>query len=253
MKKIYVVLIAAVVLLSSAVVVLAVHDSRHLTADEAEKEYDELLADAQTISDEQFVAAKLDLLTRIADGDRSQAAEYAAVVRKITDGDYVFADEDVFSFVRELVDVYSALENGELTDGVQSITLQNDDGAATVSISHIACPKYTVTKVENASEEVIYYGERCVKYDGFLGDKLIKVMLYDTRLSEEWASKYPPGEPHVLSDGFAGGTEPVKFMTCFADHSVIIYIGGDIDVVEQNMVTVNELRGSIDFTITPAN
>ena len=37
MKKIYVVLIAAVVLLSSAVVVLAVHDSRHLTADEAEK------------------------------------------------------------------------------------------------------------------------------------------------------------------------------------------------------------------------
>ena len=81
MKKIYVVLIAAVVLLSSAVVVLAVHDSRHLTADEAEKEYDELLADAQTMSDEQFVAAKLDLLTRIADGDRSQAAEYAAVVR----------------------------------------------------------------------------------------------------------------------------------------------------------------------------
>ena len=112
-----------------------------ITADEAEKEYDELLADAQTMSDEQFVAAKLDLLTRIADGDRSQAAEYAAVVRKITDGDYVFADEDVFSFVRELVDVYSALENGELTDGVQSITLQNDDGAATVSISHIACPE----------------------------------------------------------------------------------------------------------------
>ena len=58
MKKIYVVLIAAVVLLSSAVVVLAVHDSRHLTADEAEKEYDELLADAQTMSDEQVVAAK---------------------------------------------------------------------------------------------------------------------------------------------------------------------------------------------------
>lgn len=73
---------------------------------------------------------------------------------------------------------------------MQDITAAANDNGFTVYIEQIFCNRYKIEKIENDEDEIIYYGEKSEKYNGALGDNLIKITLYDTKLSDKWKSKY---------------------------------------------------------------
>ncbi len=250
MKK-YVAVVALAALLVSAIAIGAVQAEEAKAALEIEKMYNSFLAEKESMSDEQYNSAVFDLLKKISNGDKAKAKEYAVILKEITNSECVFKDEDVFSVAKEMLGVAEALHNGTATEGVQSIACAETDKGFRVSVDYIGCRGYTVNKVENPYAEVIHYGEKTEKYNGFLGDNLIKITLYDTSMSKSWKEKYNSYE--VCS--FSGSSEilsTIRFMSYVTpEHATVIYIDSDyvLSVVEQRNEYVKALSGSVDFDV----
>lgn len=250
-KKKYVAIVAVAVLFSSAIAMGAVQAEKAQATLSVEKMYNSFLAEKGSMSDEQYNSSVLNLLKKISIGDKAETKEYAAILKEITNDEYAFEDEDVFSVAKELLDVAEALCDGTATEGVQSITCTESGGGFSVSVGYIGCRGYTVNKVTNPYDEVIYYGEKAKKYDGFLGDSLIKVTLYDTPMSESWREKYNCYETYSFGD-LSSTAANVRFMAYISsEHATVIYIGSNyaLSVVGQDNKHTVALSGSVDFDV----
>lgn len=82
--------------------------------------------------------------------------------------------------------------------------------------------QYEVTNVDN--DEKAYCGEKLLSINQDLGKNIIKVHLFDSADPDEsFYSTYRPWTTYELS----GSDNQLRFMYCYSDHGVLIYIGSD--------------------------
>ena len=149
-------------------------------------------------------------------------------------------------FISFAIFITVVLDQGKQGRGIQDISAVTDgSGNVFVNIKYSDCLGYSV---QNAKEdERIYYGERAVQYDGSLGKNLIKIMLYDTDVSDRLLKLYGAFKPRAFK------WHDLRFMIVpMDDHSIVVYVGSDekLTVEEQNYTKLNEPFGSIRVKIT---
>lgn len=144
-------------------------------------------------------------------------------------------------FISFAIFITVVLNQGKQSRGIQEISAVTDaSGNVFVNIKYSDCLGYSV---QNAKEdERIYYGERAVRYDGFLGKNLIKITLYDTNVSDRLLKLHGTFKPRAF-----------KWHAPMDDHSVVIYVGSDEELVvdEQNYTKLNLPFGSICVRLFP--
>ncbi len=203
--------------------------SKTLTVLEANEAYDELIANAENMNDDEYATSLIRIYEGIAGGNKEMQSEYAALVRKMINDDFEFADHEVFSVAADLAEGIRTLSaNGA---GISGIDSDKHNGQIYINIEQIGCEEYSV---RYANDEMISKGERYEKYDGSLGKNLIKIRLKDSKISTKLKDKYRTFQSYKLND-------IMKFMICpDNDHGIIIYVGSDetfdIDPCENNAV-----------------
>ncbi|MBS6475430.1 MAG: hypothetical protein KH354_05555 [Clostridiales bacterium] len=150
-------------------------------------------------------------------------------------------------FISFAIFITVVLNQGKQSRGIQEISAVTDaSGNVFVNIKYSDCLGYSV---QNAKEdERIYYGERAVRYDGFLGKNLIKITLYDTNVSDRLLKLHGTFKPRAFK------WHNLRFMIApMDDHSVVIYVGSDEELVvdEQNYTKLNLPFGSIRVRLAP--
>ncbi len=214
-----------------------------------ESRYDELMENSESYDEKELMTKLGNLFKSIARERPKYSSEYAALVRRMTNGEFTFEDEDVFDFTSKLSYVYENFANGTIELGVQKLTASSGKDSYTINIEHIGCGKY---KVEMANDEVIYYGERAEIYDGSLGKNLVKITLQDSEYSKAFEMKFKPYEVYELINSMEIKNGGLKLMTCIsADHAVLIYLGTDADIKvdEQGVMFTNEPCGTISVEL----
>ena len=191
---------------------------------EIEQTYDaikEKVEDGE-LSEQALAAEYTKLFENIAKGDKHKVNEYAALLRKITNDEYVFADEEVFKVAKSCAKVLGKMAEGYDDFGVQDIVVtKGADGKYTIGFE--------------------YFGEvRAYSVEKMNDGKSAKVTFYDAKPSVVFKDKYPFGEEHQV--------EGVRFKTEYtADHGFIIYIESEtaLTVEEKELTEVNRPEGTI--------
>lgn len=83
-------------------------------------------------------------------------------------------------------------------------------------------------------------------YDGSLGKNLIKIMLYDTDVSDRLLKLYGTFKPHAFK------WHDLRFMLVpMDDHSIFVYVGSDreLAVEERGYTKLSGLSGSLRIKI----
>ena len=191
---------------------------------EIEQTYDaikEKVEDGE-LSEQALAAEYTKLFENIAKGDKHKVNEYAALLRKITNDEYVFADEEVFKVAKSCAKVLGKMAEGYDDFGVQDIVVtKGADGKYTIGFE--------------------YFGEvRAYSVEKMNDGKSVKVTFYDAKPSVVFKDKYPFGEERQV--------EGVRFKAEYtADHGFIIYIESKtaITVEEKELTEVNRPEGTI--------
>lgn len=174
------------------------------------------------LSEQDIAAEYCKLFENIAKGDKHKVNEYAALLRKITNDEYVFADEEVFEVAESYATVFSKMAEGYDDFGLQDLVVSKaTDGKYTIGFDY--CGEVRAYSVEKMN-------------DG----KSVKVTFYDAKPSVAFEDKYPFGEEHQV--------EGVKFKAEHtADHGLIIYIESEtaLTVEEKELTEVNRPEGTI--------
>ncbi len=240
---------AVCIAIAVAIIVVNANTEPSLSAKDARIKYEAIMNDIETVdSNVKLYYPKLaSFFSEVANGNRWEKAEYAALIREFTQGTIVFSDDEVFSVAKEIADVYSSVANGTKTFGLQDITVSRMDGGMRIAIDHMAIRYYNTCTVENPNEEKLPYGDGYKMYDGSLGKNLIKITLWDCNLSDELAQKHPCYTAFTPVDADGNANTDVKVMFVRLDHSIDVYIGSDkpISVSEQTKVTINRPTESI--------
>ena len=191
---------------------------------EIEQTYDaikEKVEDGE-LSEQALATEYTKLFENIAKGDKHKVNEYAALLRKITNDEYVFADEEVFEVAKSCAKVLGKTAEGYDDFGLQDIVVsKGTDGKYTIGFDY--CGEVRAYSVEKMN-------------DG----KSVKVTFYDAKPSVAFRDKYPFGEEHQV--------EGIKFKAEYtADHGFIIYIESEtaLTVEEKELTEVNRPEGTI--------
>lgn len=242
MKKTIIALVLAVCLIAAiAIAVVMVANAGSVSVEDARAQYESFRNDMKNMSSEQAMLSAADLFSKIADGKRTQKAEFAALVREFTHDTITFNDDETFSVAKEMSDIYSSVANGTKTFGLQDITVSRTDSVMRIAIDQLGIQYYNTCTVQNPDEEIIPRGDKRVTYDGSLGKNLIKITLWDCALSNELAQKYSSYTAYTPVDADGNENTDVKIMFAEVSHSTTIYIGSDnpISVSEQTQVKIN--------------
>lgn len=198
------------------------------TAQEIEEAYENVREKVESgeFSEQQLADEYAKLCEQIAKGTKEQTGEYAALLRKITSGEYEFEDSEVFAVAESCAKVFAKMAEGFEDFGVQDITVRKGTDE-----------KYTIN--------FEYCGETRAYSLGQSDDEdKVKVTFYDAKCSNFFKNKYPFGEEFTI--------EGLKFKTEYtADHGFVIYIDSDValSVEEKELTEVNRPEGTIEFVI----
>lgn len=248
MKKNVSLLILVVFILLCVIVFSGFMVSRWISVANLKNRYETFLKEyAAGMEDQQGYAEMADLFKSISEGDKSKANEYASWVRELTDGRYQFDDDEVFSVAKGLYRVYEALSEGK-TDGIQDISCSGSYGKASIRISFIDLLKYKVSKPD-PDKEMLLRGEKYEKYDGALGENLIKISITGW-VSKAWRDQY--SEFCVYEIPVSDGEQDwnAKFLYYSFEDEITILIGTDraLNVAEQEYVRINQAIGAIELS-----
>ena len=195
---------------------------------EMEQAYKALIEKVQDseLSEQKLAKEYAGLFEEMVKADKAKAGEYAELLRKMTDNECEFTDEEVFEVAESYAIVFAEMAEGFDDFGLQDVVVQKEAfGKSSIGFEYFG--------------EVRAYSVKAIE-DG----QKVEVTFYDARLSEAFLDKYPVGEEHTQKE--------VKFRVEYtADHGVIICISGvGVGVEEKEMTTVNRPEGMIEIIIS---
>lgn len=174
-------------------------------------EYSSLKAEMANLSEQEITKAYADIFDNIAKGSNSKKAEYAGLLRSITNCD--FSDDEVFEVARNFSD---ALEYDDF--GIRGIRVSN---SGRLIVDYLDIGAYRVRNVQ--SNEKMYMGERLVDVDdGTMGTYYMLLELYEVSKNEEFFEQYSLWDVHQIT-----GTNLKIKITPNNSHGYNIYIGSN--------------------------
>ena len=148
------------------------------------------------------------------------------MLRKITEEEFDFEDEDVFSVAESCAMFFKKMTEGYDDFGLQDIVVSRGKNG-----------KYIV--------RFEYFGEvRAYSVDQVNNGEQVKVTFYDAKPSAALLDKYPFAVEHQVD----GLTLKVEYT---ADHGFVVYISGTsvLDAEEKAMTTVDRPEGAIEMEL----
>jgi len=201
--------------------------------------------------DREIALRHAELFKRIADGEAGREKEYAQLLKTITDNTIEFSDNEVFIIADDFAKIFSDIAEGNVDFGIQEVKVVEDSSKELLLIiDYIDVRGYSVRMIDG--DEMVYFGERLVEYDGSLGKHRIKITFYESHASERFAEQYPLWNAHELKSVPAdlGGILKIKG-TYSPEHAFVLYIGSDelISISEQDFTRLNRPIGRIELMI----
>ncbi len=249
MKKVIVFSAIVVAVLSVSLVLMGAGTKSELI-NQVEREYEALetrvenMGTASAGEQTEIMKSYADLLRKIVNGDKSQKAEYAKLVRDITKNTVEFNDDDVFDVAKRMADYTQYVADGNDDVGVQGISIAAD---GTPMIDYIGVRGYSVRTMQSNDQE--YAGEKMVDYDGSLGACRTEITFYDAKASDKFIGQYPLWQVNQI----AGTNLKMKAVYNFS-HGLVIYIGSDapLNIVEKSFTNLTD-RPMDSVNLTAAN
>lgn len=141
------------------------------------------------------------------------------------------------------------LSSCESIIGVSSFDLSpNGDNGFSVSIGCFGASGYLVRQWEG---DTFYKGEQVGSLDDYLYSERVKISLCDIDPLDSFTSEYKPWEAYDREIS----SHSVRFMWCYSDHGIDIYISSDVPlkVEEHNTMTDVPLLENLKINISFAS
>lgn len=216
------------------------------TADEINEKYENLVKQINNMDGSQSYTEMSALMKEISCGDKSQAKDYASLLRKITNNTYDFKDEEVFSTAETLSEILDSFAKGEITDGLQDIEVSTSNGKDAIRINFVDRVKYSISII-NSETDLMPYGESTKKYDESLGNNLFKITVYSST-GKKWNDQYSEYCIYEIPFSDDNKNSGLKFLYYTSDSdSVVIVIGTNevLNIQEQKNTELNKPTGVI--------
>ena len=266
MKKMVLIMVAGITIVSSIVLVLFFYaNNSNLTKDNSDNQVEKIAEEYNQLREQIARGSEMtegeqedksahgyaELFAKIADGAADREKEYAQLLREFTQHTIEFGDNEVFVVADDLAKIYSLMAEGSDDFGVQEIKVAEDSSKElSLIIDYIDLRAYSVRMMDK--DEMEYTGEHLVEYDGSLGKHRIEIIFYDARASAKFSQQYPIWDDHELKDVPADLGFKLNIKGVYTpDHAFVIYVGSDepLSISEQDFTSLNRPMGSIELIL----
>ena len=130
----------------------------------------------------------------------------------------------VSAVVLSVVSIFSLRFFGDTE--LQKVTVKKSGSDEFIlTVSCLECEKYTVSRID--ANETAAYGEEYRPINADLGANRMKVILCDSKVSDDFKEMYKPWTTYALEDSDGNA----NFMWCYTpDHGIAVYVGTEIQM-----------------------